>query len=44
MPNNLFNRFGNMNSNQNYANTGNNIISQLAQLRRNPSAILDILF
>lgn len=44
MPNNLFNRFGNMNSNQNYANTSNNIISQLAQLRRNPSAILDILF
>lgn len=44
MPNNLFNRFGNMGLNQNYANTGNNIKSQLAQLRRNPGAILDILF
>ena len=38
MPNPLFNRFGNMNQ-----NSGGNILHQLAQIKKNPSAILDIL-
>ena len=39
MPNDLFNRYGNMN---NY-NGATNIFSQLAMLRKNPAMILDIL-
>ena len=42
MPNPLFNRFGNAKQNNNYQ-YGNNIISQLAQVKKNPAAILDIL-
>lgn len=45
MANPLFNRFGNQNNQQYYGqrNQGNNIISQLAMLKKNPGAILDIL-
>lgn len=39
MPNPIFARYGN---NQNNAN--NNILNQLARLKNNPGAILDILF
>ncbi len=45
MGNPLFNRFGginNANPNRNYNN--NNIFHQLAQIKQNPGAILDILF
>ena len=37
MPNNLFNRFGNT------PRQNNNIFAQLAQIKKDPSAILDIL-
>ena len=40
MPNPLFNRFGN-NYNNSFQN--NNIMQQLAQIKRKPEAILDIL-
>ena len=50
MPNNLFNRFGNANSNinnQNYSSGNslpyNNIIAQFMQLNNNPGLILDIM-
>lgn len=43
MPNFLFNRFGAGNQSSRPPAAGNNIISQLAQIKRNPSAILDIL-
>lgn len=45
MSNPLFNRFGNIGSQNNYrTNSRDNILVQLAQVSRNPSAILDILF
>ena len=40
MPNPLFNRFGNV---QNNGFQGDNIITQLARIKKNPGAILDIL-
>jgi hypothetical protein len=40
MPNNLFNRFGNA-PRQN--NNNNNILAQIAQIKKNPGVILDIL-
>lgn len=43
MANPLFSRFGNQYNYQRSNNVGNNIISQLAQIKRNPGAILDIL-
>ena len=46
MPTPLFNRFGNFGGRQNYQpprNPGNNILHQLAMLKNNPGAILDIL-
>ncbi len=46
MPTPLFNRFGNPGWQQNYQpqrNPGNNILHQLAMLKNNPGAILDIL-
>lgn len=42
MPGSLFNRFGNANQNYQRNNSGN-IISQLAQVKKDPGAILDIL-
>ena len=42
MGNPLFNRFGNMGNNSG-GNHGNNILSQIAQIQKNPGAILDIL-
>ena len=39
MPNNLFNRFGNTPR----QNNSNNILAQLAQIKKDPGAILDIL-
>ena len=45
MGNPLFNRFGNnINPNHNYNSNNNNILHQLAQIKQNPGAILDILF
>ena len=39
MPNNLFNRFGNMQRNTN----GDNILAQLARIKQDPGSILDIM-
>lgn len=43
MSNPIFNMFGNQNV-QHSNNKNNNILFQLAQLKRNPAMILDILF
>lgn len=42
MANPLFNRFGNFNNYQ-PRNNGNSILAQIAQLKRDPGSILDIM-
>ncbi len=41
MPNSLFNKFGPANYQR--QNSGNNILQQLAQIKNNPGAILEIM-
>ncbi len=45
MPNPLFNRFGNIMNNKpnNYSKGSGNILSQIAQLKKDPGCILDIM-
>ena len=43
MANPLFNRFGNVNNTSQTNNSNKNILFQLAQLKRDPGSILDIM-